>query len=151
MLSPEHFATVAYAGLKASVEGTALEDEIHSTSEKEAVIKALEQIRTTGAWQLANGVAKWEEKDGLVYYKGHLYTPQDDRLRQKVLNQCHNAITARHPGRSSTLELVSHYNWWPGMISFVNKYVDGCDLCTRNKVAKHPKATLEPHDIPKGP
>jgi hypothetical protein len=42
VLGLEHFATVAYAGLKASVEGTALEDEIRSASEKEAeVIKAL--------------------------------------------------------------------------------------------------------------
>jgi hypothetical protein len=152
VLGPEHFATVAYAGLKASVEGTALEDEICGASEKEAeVIKALEQICKTGARQLANGVAEWEEEDGLVYYKGCLYIPQDNRLRQKVLQQCHDAITVGHPGRSGTLELVSRYYWWPGMTAFVNKYVDGCDSCTRNKAAKHPRATLEPHDVPEGP
>src|SRR6266849_7514568 len=37
------------------------------------------------------------------------------------------------------------------MTAFVNKYVAGCDTCQRYKFACHPRAVLQPHDVPKGP
>jgi hypothetical protein len=37
------------------------------------------------------------------------------------------------------------------MTAFVNKYVEGCDTCQRYKPARHPRAILQPHDVPNGP
>lgn len=37
------------------------------------------------------------------------------------------------------------------MNSFVTKYVSGCDRCQRLKPASHPKASLQPHNVPEGP
>jgi Chromo (CHRromatin Organisation MOdifier) domain/Integrase core domain len=37
------------------------------------------------------------------------------------------------------------------MNAFVNKYVTGCDTCQRYKPARHPRTTLQPHDVPDGP
>lgn len=37
------------------------------------------------------------------------------------------------------------------MAAFVDKYVSGCDTCQRCKPARHPRAILQPHDVPEGP
>jgi hypothetical protein len=37
------------------------------------------------------------------------------------------------------------------MMNFVNKYVAGCNICQRYKSARHPRAVLQPHDVPEGP
>jgi Integrase zinc binding domain/Integrase core domain len=60
-------------------------------------------------------------------------------------------MTTGHPGRRGTLELVSRLYWWPGITTFVNKYVAGCEHCQRYKPARHPHATLQPHEVPAGP
>ena len=37
------------------------------------------------------------------------------------------------------------------MAAFINKYVAGCDTCQRSKLARHPRSTLQPHDVPDSP
>ena len=37
------------------------------------------------------------------------------------------------------------------MTTFVNKYIAGCETCQCTKPARHPRSTLQPHDIPEGP
>jgi hypothetical protein len=37
------------------------------------------------------------------------------------------------------------------MTTFINKYVTGCDTCQRCKPARHPRSTLQPHDVLEGP
>jgi Integrase zinc binding domain len=64
---------------------------------------------------------------------------------------CHNSLSTGHPGQHGTLELVSRLYWWPGMATFVHKYVTGCDTCQRCEPACHPRLMLQPHDVPKGP
>jgi hypothetical protein len=64
---------------------------------------------------------------------------------------CHDSQSTGHPGRRGTLELVSRLYWWPGMTTFVNKYVAGCDTFQRCKPACHPHSILQPHDVPEGP
>ena len=107
-----------------------LEDQIRKCVEKEAeVVSALEKMRRTGPRKLANGAAEWEEEDGLVYYRGKLYVPNDIEIRREILKQCHASATAGHPGRNLTLELVERHYWWPLMRAFVDKYVRGCEQC----------------------
>jgi hypothetical protein len=97
------------------------------------------------------GTLEWEERDGLVYYKGHLYIPADKGLRQAVVEQCHDAPTAGHPGRDGTIELVSRLYWWPTLAQSVTRYVAGCDPCQRRKAGLHPPAPTQPLDVPEGP
>lgn len=73
--------------------------------------------------KLANEAAEWEESDGLVYYWGKLYVPNNIKICWEILNQCHNSVTTRHPGHNLTLELVGHYYWWLLMHTFVDKYI----------------------------
>lgn len=113
--------------------------------------QALDLLRKKGPRRLVNGVLEWEEQDGLLYYKGKLYIPNDKELRGQIIKTCHNAPTAGHPGKHGTLELVTRHYWWPKMASSVEQYVLGCNRCQRVKPAHHPKATLQPQPVPSGP
>ena len=105
----------------------------------------------TSPCALTEGVAAWEEEDGLVYFKGRLYVPNEHALRWEVLQTCHDNLTAGHPGKNGTLELVSHYYWWPRMTAFVASYVEGYDRCQHYRQDRHPTAPVLPHEVPEGP
>jgi hypothetical protein len=131
---------------------SALTERIRTGVPKEAmVLAALEELQTRGPCKLTNGTPEWEELDGLVYYRGRLYVPDDKGLRQEVVQQCHDAPTAGLHGCDGTIELVSRHYWWPSMSLFVAKYVAGCDTCQQQKAGFYPKAPTEPLDVPEGP
>ena len=56
-----------------------------------------------------------------------------------------------HPGKNGTIELVSCYYWWPHMAGFISAYVEGCDKCQRYRKDLHPKAQIQPQEVPEGP
>jgi hypothetical protein len=129
MLKPEHFQSVAAAHF-ALVEEQKMEDWIWCASQKDAeVLEGLNDLKSKGLCKMLDGTFKWEEEEGLVYFRRKLYIPQDTALRQDIVKSCHDAPTAGHPGQSQTLELVSRHYWWPRMRSFVTEYVSGCDTC----------------------
>jgi transposase InsO family protein len=151
VLRPEHFTSIA-AGSTEDDASNALEDDIRTTPDRDPdVILALKLLKERGPRQLTDGLSDWEERDGLVFYKGRVYIPKSLSLRKRVVRLCHDSSSAGHPGRRGTLELVSQLYWWPGLATFVNKYVAGCDTCQRYKPARHPRATLQPHEVPAGP
>ena len=125
VLQPTHFATIAATALT-----NPLEDRIRQSSEREAeVLEGLRELWNGGLQRLATGLPDWEEDNGLVYHKGCVYVPPDIDLRRAVLEQCHDSPTAGHGGIANTFNVVSSHYWWPGMRSFVNKYVEGCNTC----------------------
>ncbi|GJF00822.1 polyprotein [Phanerochaete sordida] len=149
VLKPEQFkiaATAVFAKI------APLEKRIRDNSDKEQeVADALQTLRTKGPCRLQNGTLEWEEHEGLLYYKGKLYVPNSPSLRNDVIQSCYDSPTAGHPGKHATLELVSRYYWWPRVSSDVERYVLRCDQCQRYKPAPHPKATLQPQEVPPGP
>ena len=80
----------------------------------------------------------WQVKAGILTYKGRIYVPTDDSLRRMILKQCHDHESAGHPGFLKTRQLVAAEFWWPGLASFVCRYVEGCTTCQQNKVNTHP-------------
>ena len=42
-------------------------------------------LRKKGPRKLVNGLVEWEEHDGLLYYQGKLYVPNQAELRNKVI------------------------------------------------------------------
>ena len=109
VLKPEHFTQIAAAHLE-----NLLEEKIRQASEREAeVLKGLETLRKRGLHRLVDGIAEWEEDNGLIYHRGRVYVPPEGELRKEVLQQCHDHPTAGHPGPNATLDLVSTHYWWP--------------------------------------
>jgi hypothetical protein len=150
VLKPEHFIRAAKAHFFPEVDS--LGDRIRWASLREAeVIEGLKSIDKTAPKALTNGTAMWEEDNSFVYYKGRLYVPNDRKLRQDVVKTCHNDILAGHPGKNGTTELVSCYYWWPCMAGFISAYVEGCNRCQHYRKDLHPKALIQPQEVPEGP
>jgi len=72
-------------------------------------------------------------------------------LRKDVVKSCHDSVTVGHQGKNGTIELVSRFYWWPHMAGFVSSYVEGCDKCQRYHKDIHPKALVQPQEVPEGP
>ena len=150
VLGPKHFLAAAKEHFHPEID--TLGDHIQWASLREAeVIEGLKSIDKTAPKALTDGTAMWEEDNGFVYYKGKLYVPNDRSLRKDIVKSCHDSIIAGHPGKNGTIELVSHYYWWPRMAGFITAYVEGCDKCQRYRKDIHPKAQIQPQEVPEGP
>ena len=84
----------------------------------EPVVKALRELDSKGIH--AN---EWERSEGMVLHRGRVYVPRDQCLRADILRLHHDAPTAGHPGCWKTLELITRNYWWPGLPSYVARYV----------------------------
>jgi hypothetical protein len=154
VLKPEQFVHHLAATGEASVLlDTALTERVRQSSVKEAeVLTALSELGRDGPKRLANGLPEWDQKDGLVWYRGKLYIPNDEELRSDVVATCHDSITAGHPGQYGTQEHVERHYWWPQLAAFVKRYVDACDLCNRTKTSRlGPQGELQPLPVPGAP
>ena len=50
----------------------------------------------------------------------------------------HDHETAGHLGELETYNLVKQHYWWPGMRTFVKRYVQGCGICQQFKINQSP-------------
>jgi transposase InsO family protein len=149
VLNPERFVTLAAFTF---AKPPALEQKIRDCSDCEVeVAQALEVLRKKGPHRLVNNLLKWKELDGLLYYKGKLYIPNNKELHAEIIKTCHDTPTTGHSGKHETLELVLCHYWWPKMGASVEQYVLGCDKCQRYKPAQHPNSMLQPHETPTAP
>lgn len=89
-------------------------------------------------------------QDDLVFHDGLLFIPLP--LRTDILRLRHDSPPAGHPGRRRTLTSVKRDYSWPGIATYVRKYVAACDVCGRIKTPRHkPFGLLQPLDIPLRP
>ena len=90
-----------------------------------------------------------QTEDGLVYRRGKLVVPNNENLRGRIIAAHHNSVSAGHPGRDRTQELIYRSYWWPSLRKDVARYIKGCATCQRTKIRTQQKAApLNPHDIP---
>lgn len=89
------------------------------------------------------------EASGVYTLADAIVVPDYDGLRLQVMQECHDAPYAGHPGRDKTLQLVKHWFWWPTVTGDVTQYVKSCDSCQRNKSRnKLPAGLLQPLPVP---
>lgn len=123
-----------------------------SESFDEELIEAIEKLKDGAPRALANDLEEWNTEDGLLLYRGKVYVPKDEEVRRDIVKLHHDSLPVGHPGRWKTYELVSRNYWWPGMSSFVERYVSGCDTCVRTKnIPQRPVGPLQPNEVPNGP
>ena len=109
-------------------------------------------FREDTEWQeaVARGNSDFHAQDGMVFHKGHLFVPSP--LRANILHSRHDALIAGHPGRTRTLAFVQRDYSWPGIQTYVRRYVQACDTCARIKTPRHkPYGLLQPLEIPTQP
>ena len=115
-------------------------------------MKVLDVILHNGPRSLVKNLQEWNYEDGLILFRGKVYIPNDIKLRQDIVKMHHDSLTAGHPGRFKTYELISREFWWPGMSVFVRDYVDGCTTCQLTKTVNQPNhVPLVPNETPNQP
>jgi hypothetical protein len=113
VLKPEYFRAATTQTLCSSDD---LEDSVHTCTSCDPSVKtALSKMCSDGSQKLPDSTLNWEEVDGLIFYRGRLYIPNQMDLRQEILCCCHNTPTAGHPGQHQTMEEVHCHYWWPRM------------------------------------
>lgn len=93
---------------------------------------------TNGPWPLHSSSTNWLQDNGLLFYWNAIYIPPEESLQHEVVHLHYDLPSMGHSGIQKTLLLLKHDFWWPGMHSFVTKYVQGCEECQQMKVNTHP-------------
>jgi len=131
LLQLEFLAVYALEG----VELTGVEQKILSDICKGNQNRDQEKPITKAAQELqhsANGTvhfSEWSNIDGLLWFRGKVYVPQNPDLHKQIIALCHDTHIAGYPGHWKTLELVSRNYWWPQMSRYIGQYVSTCNLC----------------------
>ena len=95
------------------VEETILLEEIWRNSTKEQeVLKKLEK----------NERQTWED-NGIIYMKGRIYIPNNQKIWEQILWENHDSANIEHSGQQWMLELIKRNYWWPEIKGNVKKYV----------------------------
>ena len=69
-------------------------------------------------------------------YKGCLYIPKP--AHYDLVTTAHSSFKGGHGGYLHTIALLSKDYWWPGLSTYIWKYVFGCAVCQAHKVLTHP-------------
>ncbi|GBG80317.1 hypothetical protein CBR_g30685 [Chara braunii] len=90
----------------------------------------------------------------LLHIRGKdlLCVPQDRILRTRLLGEYHDSWLAGHLSVARTLTRLRQRSHWSNIISDINRYIQSCAVCHRNK-GRHqvPYDELKPLPIPREP
>ena len=102
-------------------------------------------------------VPKFTLRDGTLWYQTkvdkepRLVIPDDEDLKNSVIHENHDVLTSGHPGYFKTYLAVQDKYYWPKMHKYIQRYVNTCELCQRNKARQtKPPGLLQPLEIPSG-
>ena len=105
---------------------------INAVSTVRAVSDFLAQVRagyqSDTAFSDQRTVHKYQCIDGLYYHQSRLVIPAVPALREQLLHEHHDAVTAGHLGVDKTLAALQRMFHWPGMHAAVKSYVTTCVL-----------------------
>jgi len=65
-------------------------------------------------------------KDGLLYWRGMLWIPEDRNLKKMILESEHGTKIAVHMGQDKTIKLIRRNFWWPKMNERIIDFVRSC-------------------------
>lgn len=125
--------------MEVTIEDQELKDQIRTKGIKDdLMIEAIEVLKYGKLPPIRSALVDWHTSDGLLWYKGRLYIPDDIDLRRDLIRHYHEGTTAGHPGQYGTNAIMTRSYWWPWMAVFIKNFVEGCALCQQNKVNTHP-------------
>ena len=90
----------------------------------------------------------FDEEEGLWYLDHRVVVPAGE-VRERILQESHDAPYRGHVGKTKSLQLVTRNYWWPHLRQDVTNYVLHCPLCQRNKGRTMKQAgLLQPLPVP---
>lgn len=109
----------------------------------------LSALRTNARRHKKITLAECAERDGYLYYRDRLYVPECPELHAELLRMYHESPVAGHMGRARTYESLSREYYWPGMLDYVERWVQNCHSCKRTTASREAKqGVLRPLPIP---
>ena len=83
------------------------------------------------------GAEDWSlSTEGYLKYKGKIFVPDVDEIREEVLREFHHSRFAVHPGGTKMYKDLGRQYWWSGMKKSVAEFVSRCLTCQQVK-AEH--------------
>ena len=114
----------------------ALIDKISSSlSSDPLIVSALQSLSVGSPLFPRSSLSDWRFSNSLLHFKDHLYIPA--AARHDLVSSVHSSPATSHGGFFRTYTLLSRDYWWPGMSSFIRRFVAGCTLCQQMKVNTH--------------
>ena len=117
----------------------ALAKKISTSLTKDPIVsKALAAMNSDGGepWIPCTTAADWKFINDSLYFKHHLYILES--ARHDLIKTLHNSPARGHEGFFRTLHRMQKDYWWPGMSTFLRKFISGCTDCQAAKVNTHP-------------
>ena len=112
-------------------------DKISSSSSSDPlIVSALQNLSIGSPLFPRSSLSDWHFSDSLLYFKNRLYIPAI--ACHDLVSSVHSSLAAGHSGFFCTYTLLSWDYWWPGMSSFIRRFIAGCTLCQQMKVNTHP-------------
>ena len=102
------------------------------------VLTALQALDGEMPLPFRSKLIDWTYKGGILSYKDQVYVPNHLDLHRAAVAKHHDHPTTGHPGILKTCQLIATEFWWPGLLTFVRRYIEGCAICQQNKVNTHP-------------
>jgi hypothetical protein len=86
---------------------------------------------------------------GVLLFRHRIWIPDFEPLQTRLLQQTHDSHLTGHPGRDSTLAILTRSFYWPRMGAAVRQFVRNCDVCGRSHIWRDKKrGLLKPLPIP---
>ena len=58
---------------------------------------------------------EWREVDGIMYKKGKVYVPKDNKLKTEIIRLHYDMLVGGHRRQWKTVKLITCNFWWPGV------------------------------------
>jgi hypothetical protein len=77
------------------------------------------------------------DQNGVLRFKGRIYIPPEQSIRQEIIKRSHDHPMAGHFGADRTHEILRRSYHWQHSRSNVDEYVKTCAICQRSKAPRH--------------
>eukprot|EP00253_Pinus_taeda_P002532 PITA_02532 len=86
---------------------------------------------------------------GIVYFKQRIYVPNQNKVKNLIMDEFHISHYAGHPGYQKMMTTIRKEYFWPGMKKDIVEYLARCLECQQIKAEhQHPTGLLQPLPIP---
>eukprot|EP00253_Pinus_taeda_P026738 PITA_26738 len=86
---------------------------------------------------------------GRIYFKKRLYVPNQNGIRNLIMDEFHVSHYAGHPGYQKMITAIRKEYFWPGMKKDIVEYLSRCLECQQIKAEhQHPAGLLQPLPVP---
>lgn len=86
---------------------------------------------------------------GRLLWRQRRWVPENEPLRTRIMQECHDSIMSGHPGHNSLYGMLARTVFWPNMSADVKRFCDNCDLCGSTRVWRERRhGLLKPLPVP---